>query len=254
MTTVVRSFISLVVLTVLAGCVAPPASPMRLAKYVPRQPGPGVAGKAQTVSGEARRPGGEAASEGAEEPGVKPPSAIPGTPPLRSDTDEPRRPATDFASRTFQAGDKITISLMGIREPLMYQTVIDEHGLVNLPYLTDVKISGKTKSEAEKMIVDAYVKGEIYRVITVSILPPDVEYFLRGEVNRPGGYPLTRNLGLLQALSIAGGYTEFADPTEIKVIRASETLTVNARKVESGSEKNLIIQPGDVIVVPRHWY
>lgn len=161
-----------------------------------------------------------------------------------------------FSSRTLQPGDKVTISLMvsGAPQPTTFQAVIDEFGNLNLPLINEIKVSGRTKSEAEKMIEKAYVGGEFYKVITVIILPPDVEYYVRGAVQRPGGYPMVRDLTVLRAMAIAGGYTEHADPTNIKVIRGNRTFPLNARKIEEGKEVDPTVQPGDVVIVEQKWY
>ena len=86
------------------------------------------------------------------------------------------------------------------------------------------------------------------------IIPPEVEYYVRGAVQRPGGYPMVRDLTVTRALAIAGGYTEYADPTSIRVSRANRTFQLNARKIETGEDSDPTVQPGDVIVVKEKWY
>ena len=161
-----------------------------------------------------------------------------------------------FSSRTLQPGDKLTITLIvpGLAQPMTFQAVVDEFGSLNLPLINQIKVSGRTKSESEKMIEKAYVDGEFYRVVTVIIIPPEVEYYVRGAVQRPGGYPMVRDLTVTRALAIAGGYTEYADPTSIRVSRANRTFQLNARKIETGEDSDPTVQPGDVIVVKEKWY
>jgi len=118
-----------------------------------------------------------------------------------------------------------------------FQTVVDEFGKVNLPYIKDVPIAGKTKSEAEKLIEKAYVDGAIYKSITVVILPPEEPYFVRGEVKKPGSYVLARDLTVLQAVAIAGGYTEFADQPRSRWIRDTRKFTLNLKKIENRHRK-----------------
>ncbi len=219
MTRGIRWCMGLLVAAVVAGCASTPDRNVRVSKYVPRQ-------ERQTVLGK----------------------------PKPADKKTGRGTTEDYASRTLQPGDKITVSLMGIRDPPTFQVVISESGNLNLPYLGNIAVAGKTKSEAEQMIEKAYVDGQIFKSITVVILPPEVEYFVRGEVNRPGGYPLTRDLTFLQALSKAGGFTEFADPAKIGVSRGTGQFFINARKIEAGSQKDQVVQPGDVIVVYRSWH
>lgn len=171
-----------------------------------------------------------------------------------SGNSQPAKGQEDFSSRTLQPGDKVTISLLGIPpQAIIFQAFVDENGALNLPYIGNVTVSGRMKSEAEKLIEKTYIEGEIYKTITVNILPPEVQYFTKGEVRRPGGFPLTRGLTLLQAISNSGGYTEFADPKSIQILREGKTLTFNAPRIERGKEPDPAIQPDDVINVPRGW-
>ena len=184
---------------------------------------------------------------------VPPPVVAREAPAVHTNASGIKRSSTeDYAARKLQPGDKLTLSLMGIGpQSPPFQAVVDELGNLNLPYINDIHVGGKTKSEAEKMIETAYKDAEIYKNVTVMILPPEVEYYVRGEVKRPGGYPLGRDLTFLQALAEAGGYTEFADPTSVKGIRGTQTFYINAPKIEKGSQKDQYVRPGDIVVVPR---
>jgi protein involved in polysaccharide export with SLBB domain len=58
----------------------------------------------------------------------------------------------------------------------------------------------------------------------------------------------------LQALARAGRFTEYADPTKIRLIRGSDIVTINAKAITMGTQKDITIIPGDVIEVPKTWY
>jgi polysaccharide export outer membrane protein len=209
----------------LAGCVSPPVRHVRLKPYRPRPPELQTAAKAQ--------------------PPVSPAAESPIA------ADQPREYG---ALKPLQIGDKLTVSLRFYPEPETLQTVVDESGSVNLPLINSIRIAGMTKSQAEKAIEKAYIEQGFYKAMTVVIVPPETEYYVRGEVRRPCAFPLTSDLTFLMALSQAGGFTEFADPTRVRVIRGQDVFYVNARKIEEGGEKDQVVRAGDVIVVLRSWH
>ena len=157
----------------------------------------------------------------------------------------------DNQSRRLQAGDRLDINLRAIPNPENMKSVVDENGALNFPFIGSITVIGLTCSEAERLVEKAYVDGGIYRHITVIILPPESEYAVQGEVLRPGPYPLTRDMTLMQALARAGRFTDFADATRVKLIRGKETIEIDVRRIEQNKEKDLTVKPGDVILVPK---
>ena len=80
--------------------------------------------------------------------------------------------------------------------------------------------------------------------------------YLTGEVLHNGALPLLPNMTVLQALSSGGGFTQFARPKNIYVLRneggKQVTYPFNYKEVVKGklAEQNILLQPGDLIVVP----
>ena len=85
------------------------------------------------------------------------------------------------------------------------------------------------------------------------VVAQEDEYFLQGEVRRPDRYPLSRAMTLLQAVTAAGGFTDFALRSEVKILRRESVLLFDAKKIEKMLDKDPIIKPGDIIVVQRRW-
>ena len=77
-----------------------------------------------------------------------------------------------------------------------------------------------------------------------------------GKVNRPGEFPLTQDLDVMQALALGGGLLTFADAKEISILRregSNQTaIPFNYQDVEYGTNlgQNVLLQPGDIVVVP----
>jgi protein involved in polysaccharide export with SLBB domain len=155
--------------------------------------------------------------------------------------------------RYLESGDRVRVTLRHRELEGPYEQVIDDEGRINLPYIGPIKVAGMIVSEAQKLAEDLYIKGEIYKQITVIIVPPESEYTVYGEVIRPGAFPLGRGLTLLQALARAGRFTEFADPARAQIRRGIETIKVNIPRIREGKDPDPDVQPGDVIYIPPGW-
>lgn len=89
----------------------------------------------------------------------------------------------------------------------------------------------------------------------VTIGEKDV-FYIRGEVARPGSYFMERDMTLMKAISVAGGFSQFANRKAIELLRArdaggQEKLVVNLKAIEDGKREDIALQPNDVIIVPR---
>lgn len=158
------------------------------------------------------------------------------------------------SSRVLKSGDRVQVTIYAPPEPFTSPHVIDEQGRINLPLIGAMTVAGKTCADAQRLIERKYIDDQYYKVITVVIVPPESEYSLAGEVLRPGPYPITRNLTVTQALGRGGRFTDYADPTKIRLIRGSEILVINTEDIRKGKIKDVMVVPGDVIEVPRRWY
>jgi polysaccharide biosynthesis/export protein VpsN len=157
-------------------------------------------------------------------------------------------------TRVLKEGDRLEVSLRAIPQPETFKTVVDEDGKINMPFIGDVHVANKTAADAQKIIEKRYIDDKIYKFINVIIVPPESEYTVSGEVLKPGAYPLMRDLTLLQSLARAGRFTEFADPKGVTINRRGQVFTYNVESIQKGKEKDPIIEPGDIIEVPRSWY
>jgi polysaccharide export outer membrane protein len=165
---------------------------------------------------------------------------------------------TNTMARVLKRGDKIMIELRGIPVSEQIRSEIDELG-VNLPLIGRIKIAeGVTTFDAEKLIEKAYIDGGFYTKINVIVTTQEDEYFIQGEVKMEGKYLMTGDRTLLQAISTAGGYTDFAKKSQVKVIRGQgkdkQILYFDCERIGVMKEKDALIKPGDIIVVPRRWF
>jgi polysaccharide biosynthesis/export protein VpsN len=171
-------------------------------------------------------------------------------------------PATSTVSSSkayrLKAGDPIVVYLRGIPgvpggEQSM-EDIIDENGAINLPYVGAIQAGGKTSTELEQTIQKAYVDQQIYKYITVNVVVPSRSYYVRGEIRQPGRFPLLSRVTVIQAIAAAGGFTEFANPSKVEILRGNQRIRVDAAEFEKYPERDKEIESGDVIIVHRSFF
>ena len=151
--------------------------------------------------------------------------------------------------------DVLRISVWENRD-LTLDLVVRPDGKVSMPLIQDVVAEGRTAMELAETIHQRlllFIKEPQVSVIVLQVNAP--KFFVLGNVARPGTFPLRSETSVLQALSLAGGFTQFASPRSIRLIRNKEGKQY-VRKVNyndmiaEGGEGNYILQSGDTIVVP----
>lgn len=154
-------------------------------------------------------------------------------------------------SYRLKTGDPVGVILRGIPTPMSFEDSVDPDGTITLQWIDKVKAEGKTGHELEQLIHDAYVP-QYFKYLNVTVLVPvSRTYFVRGEVLRPGQFPYAPGQTLLQAISSALGFNDFANKKKIKILRGGKTSTHNAKEMEKHPDRDIPIEPGDIIIVPR---
>ncbi len=144
------------------------------------------------------------------------------------------------------------------KEPDISRAVpVRPDGKISLPLVNDVQASGLTPMQLGSEIKERLKKFISEPQVTVIVTKINSQrVFLVGEVTRAGAYPLLPNMNVLQALSSAGGFTQFANLKKIHVLRMENgkqiSLPFRYKDVASGHhpEQNISLKPGDTIVVP----
>ncbi|MCS6771654.1 MAG: polysaccharide export protein [Kiritimatiellae bacterium] len=170
------------------------------------------------------------------------------TPPSPSSEE---RPVTAVAYR-IRPNDPLVIYLRGIMpRDEEIQLIVNERGGIALPFIGEIIAAGKTASELEREIQKTYIERDIYRMVTVNVIVPSQSFFVQGEVRVPQRYPMVTGMTLMQAIAAAGGYTEYADKRRVTLTRGGVVRSYNMREIERDPRLDVVIEPGDVIRVPR---
>ena len=153
-------------------------------------------------------------------------------------------------------GDELEISVWG-DDALHREAVVLPDGSITFPLAGRLKVENRTSTQVEKLLVKRLTPYVPEPLVTVTIKSPSGHrIYLVGKVETPGAYMMTGPMNVLQALSLGGGMDKFADVAHILIIRKTkgqdQYLKFNYNDVASGKnlEANIVLQAGDVIVVP----
>ncbi|PWK79851.1 polysaccharide export outer membrane protein [Mucilaginibacter oryzae] len=133
---------------------------------------------------------------------------------------------------------------------------VDDDGTVALPVIGHVKVAGLTRSEAAKQIEDLYRKSLLKDPI-IQLKIVNLKVTLLGEVKGQGNYALTKDrTTLVEMIGEAGGLTEKANESNIKIIRGDQlnpqVTEINLRDLQSINDPRAILQNGDVIYIAQN--
>lgn len=223
-------------------------------------------------------------------PSIVPPSTVPTTapaaPPRPSPLPVTAPPASPTIDETYTlgAGDKLQINLFNVPE-LSGEFRVAADGQMNLPWIGTVNVDRLTLTETKQLLTQQY-KPFLKRppLVTLTLLETrPVRVVVAGEVNRPGTYQPTTDVGnvalpgqfaptnstqinrnalqwptLTQALQTAGGITQQADIRRVTVRRPLRDNRVRVAQVDlwqlirgGNSAQDITLRDGDVIVVPQ---
>jgi polysaccharide export outer membrane protein len=153
-------------------------------------------------------------------------------------------------------GDVLSIDIW--KEPeLSKQVTVRLDGNISMPLVGDLQAAGFSCSELRDQLTEKY-KGyvEVAEVSVTLVQSLSAKIYILGHINKPGEYPLQKNMTILQAISLAGGLGQWADTSRIRLIRkingVEKTFEVNFDAIVSGDDLslNVTLKPDDTIFVP----
>ncbi|MGA3052961.1 MAG: polysaccharide biosynthesis/export family protein [Candidatus Korobacteraceae bacterium] len=177
--------------------------------------------------------------------------------PAATDTPAPR--VANVRPDSYIIGTDDTLSINVWKEPEMSRTVpVRPDGMISLPLLGEIKARGLTPVQLEEQIDDSLKKIMSDPQVTVIVTQVNsLTFNVMGQVNRPGYFPITRPLTVLDAIALCGGFRDFAKQKKIYVLRTGpdgkqQRLRFNYKEVIKGQNmaQNIQLQPRDTLVVP----
>ena len=155
-----------------------------------------------------------------------------------------------------EPGDVVRISVW--REEALDQGVlVRPDGGISFPLAGELNAKGKTIGELSDEIAQRLSEFIPNPVVTVSLQQNEGNrVYVTGRVNQPGVFLINRPVDVMQALSMAGGLTPFADRDGIRILRRQGNMQVTIpfdyKQVQQGLDlrQNIVLQAGDTLIVP----
>jgi polysaccharide export outer membrane protein len=167
-------------------------------------------------------------------------------------------PSADIADAGYVIGPGDLLSIdVWKEEELSKQVSVRLDGRISLPLVNDVQAAGLTSTELRNQLTEKYKDFVDVPEVAVTVIESrSKRIYLLGKVARPGEYALQKNMTIVQAISLAGGLAEWADASDVKLIRkikgTERTFRVDYDAIVSGEDlsQNVLLQPDDTIFVP----
>ena len=156
-------------------------------------------------------------------------------------------------------GDKIRVSYWAHKD-VDTEAVVRPDGAFAMPLIGDVAASGRSAEEIAADVA-ARLKNRMYKdenpSISVQVIDvKSYKIYVIGEVQKPGDFAPAQPVSVLQGLSMAGGFTRFANADRIVILRWDSRgerripFDYSAVVDKGDLEQNLVLQLGDTVIVP----
>jgi protein involved in polysaccharide export with SLBB domain len=160
-------------------------------------------------------------------------------------------PARDLSVSNYRlgSGDVITIEVLGEDDLKRERIRLSDAATISYPILGEIHLSGKTVGELERIIREG-LRGRylVNPQVTVTINEYR-NFYINGQIKRPGGYPYVPGLTVIKAVSIAGGFSERAAQDKIFVVRENDSAQ---KRIKVGL--NTAVHPGDIVTVEESFF
>jgi polysaccharide export outer membrane protein len=130
-------------------------------------------------------------------------------------------------------------------------------GKISIPLVGEIQAAGITPLQLKEQLIRKFKDFVEVPNVTVTVLEANsFKVFISGQVAKPGVYTLRSETSFLQFISLAGGFTEWANQRKILLVRQDQgkekRFTINYKKIISGEDlsQNMALKPGDTIIVP----
>ena len=156
-----------------------------------------------------------------------------------------------------QPGDVLQVSVWK-EVDLQGEVLVRPDGGISFPLVGDLPVEGLSVVQVTEQItqrIKKYIPDPVVTVATKQIGGNQI--YVIGKVARPGNFPFSKSLDVMQALSLAGGTTTYASVSDIRILRRAANgqqmaIRFDYSDVEKGKalNTNIVLHSGDVVVVP----
>jgi polysaccharide export outer membrane protein len=137
---------------------------------------------------------------------------------------------------------------------------VSPDGVITMPLAGSVKVAGLGVVEAEQALTERLKRFLIAPQVSIFIAEyGNKQVYVLGEVAKPGSYALPTEAGLtvIEAITLAGGFSQYAAPDKTRIIRkkpggsSNIPIDISAVTKRGDKSKDLQLEPNDVVYVPE---
>jgi polysaccharide export outer membrane protein len=165
--------------------------------------------------------------------------------------------AADSDSYVIGPEDVLYIHVYGEEKTLSKEVIVRIDGKISMPLVDDIQAAGLTPLQLKGGLTDRLKKYVESPTVTVIVMQANsFKVYVSGQVKTPGVIRLRTETTLAQAISMVGGFTDWANQKKIIVIRKEngkeKRFTINYKKIINGEDlnANILLKSGDTIIVP----
>jgi polysaccharide export outer membrane protein len=161
-------------------------------------------------------------------------------------------------------GNKYTIGAEDVlyihvwKEETLTRTVpVRMDGKISLPLIQEVTAAGLTPLQLKEVLMRKFKEFVENPIVSVTVVEANsFKVYVTGLVRSPGVYRLRSETNVVQMISLAGGFTDWANSKKILIVRKEEgrekRIKINYKRIMAGKDldSNIILKSGDTIIVP----
>ncbi len=157
-------------------------------------------------------------------------------------------------------GDLLQITVYGEKELTGLHQVSPE-GFIIFPFIGELAVKGMTNFSLAERIAERLREGFV-REPQVYVLVKEFNsrrVFVLGQVKNAGKFTIIHEMSIVEAISVAGGFTNFADINNVVVTRKDEgsreiRFVLNMEEILAGKANNFYLLPGDIVFVQERFF
>lgn len=164
-------------------------------------------------------------------------------------------PCPSVDSKTYVIGPEDVLQITCVQaQQLNMSYPVRPDGKISMSFAGEVPAAGSTPEQLQNTIVTRLKEGDYIKapIVTVQVVQVhSKKYYMDGEFNKPGVYDLASTVTVMDAISTAGGFREWAKSKDVRVLRGDQVLHFNYNDYLEGRhhERNYPILPGDHVLV-----
>jgi len=167
----------------------------------------------------------------------------------------PAQPCPSVDSKTYVIGPEDVLQITCFQAPQLNQSYpVRPDGKISMAFAGEVAAAGLTPEQLQNLIAARLREGNYIKAPTITVQVVQVhskKFYMDGEFAKPGVYDLVGAVTVMDAISTAGGFREWARTKDIRVLRGDQVLHFNYNEYLDGRhhDRNYALLPGDHVLV-----